>query len=121
MRDAELRIASAAASGRTRARWDGGTDGNAVGNDSGSSKSRNTHSQRRPYVWQGEVGLVAVPLEKQLAPAVLGANFSFGLGIGVAILIERKTDGPLNIAAELGAAFPRVQRIDVDFRGWQIV
>lgn len=58
------------------ARWDGGTDGNAVGNDSGSSKSRNTHSQRRPYVWQGEVGLVAVPLEKQLAPAVLGARIS---------------------------------------------
>ncbi len=61
-----------------------------------------------------------VTLEKQLAPSALGANFSFGLGIGVALLIERKTDGPLSIATELGAVFLRVQRIDVEFRGWQI-
>lgn len=61
-----------------------------------------------------------VTLEKQLAPAALGANFSFGLGIGVALIIERKTEGPLPVAANLGEAFVRVQRIDVDFKGWQI-
>jgi hypothetical protein len=61
-----------------------------------------------------------ITLEKQLAPAALGANFSFGLGIGVALLIERKTDGPLSIIADLGDAFLRVQSINVEFRGWQI-
>ncbi len=61
-----------------------------------------------------------ITLEKQLAPAALGANFSFGLGIGVALVIERKTDGPLPVPADFGEAFVRVQRIDVEFRGWQI-
>ncbi len=61
-----------------------------------------------------------VTLEKQLAPAALGANFSFGLGIGVALIIERKTEGPVPVAADLGDAFVRVQQIDVEFRGWQI-
>lgn len=61
-----------------------------------------------------------ITLEKQLAPAALGANFSFGLGIGVALIVERKTEGPVVVSADLGAAFVRVQRIDVEFRGWQI-
>ena len=61
-----------------------------------------------------------ITLEKHLAPAALGANFSFGLGIGVALIVERKTEGPVPVAADLGDAFVRVQRIDVEFRGWQI-
>ena len=61
-----------------------------------------------------------ITLEKQLAPAALGANFSFGLGIGVALVIEHKSDSPLPVTADLGEAFLRVQRIDVEFRGWQI-
>ncbi len=61
-----------------------------------------------------------ITLEKQLAPAALGANFSFGLGIGVALLVERKTEGPLPVPADLGDAFVRVQRIDVKFDGWKI-
>ncbi len=68
----------------------------------------------RQPTWQ------TITLERQLAPAALGANFSFGLGIGVALHIERKTDGPLPIIVELGDAFLRVQRIDVHFQGWQI-
>lgn len=61
-----------------------------------------------------------ITLEKQLAPAALGANFSFGLGIGVALIVERKTEGPVTVSADLDAAFVRVQQIDVEFQGWQI-
>ena len=61
-----------------------------------------------------------VTLEKQLAPAALGANFSFGLGIGVALIVERKTEGPIVVSADAGDVLVRVQRIDVEFKGWQI-
>jgi hypothetical protein len=61
-----------------------------------------------------------ITLAKQLAPAALGANFSFGLGIGVALIVERKTEGPVLVPADLHTAFVRVQRIDVEFQGWPI-
>lgn len=60
-----------------------------------------------------------ITLEKRLAPAV-GGNFSFGLGIGVAVIIERKTDEPLSVVANSGDGFVVVLRIDVEFEGWQI-
>ncbi|MCX7421651.1 MAG: DUF1501 domain-containing protein [Planctomycetia bacterium] len=61
-----------------------------------------------------------VAFEKHLAPAAIGANFSFGLGIGVALVVERKTDGPLMISSELGDTFLRVQQVQVEFQGWKL-
>ncbi len=61
-----------------------------------------------------------VTFEKHLAPAAIGANFTFGLGIGVALIVERKTDCPLPITRQLGNAFLRVQQIQVDFQGWKL-
>lgn len=63
--------------------------------------------------------LSTVALEKKLAPA-LGANFTFGLGIGVAILVERKTEGALALAAAAEQAYLCVEQVDVQFEGWKI-
>ena len=48
-----------------------------------------------------------------------GANFSFGLGIGVAVIVERKTDGPLDLPAH-ASAYLRVDRVDVEFEGQSV-
>lgn len=61
-----------------------------------------------------------ITFEKHLAPAAIGANFSFGLGIGVALIVERKSDGPLTISPELGDVFLRVQQVQIDFQGWKL-
>ena len=45
-----------------------------------------------------------------------GANFSFGLGIGTAVIIERITAGALDLAAHADA-FLRLDRVDVRFEG----
>jgi hypothetical protein len=45
-----------------------------------------------------------------------GANFSFGLGIGIAILVERSTDGPLDLPPRADA-YLRIDRVDVKFEG----
>lgn len=63
-------------------------------------------------------GSQSVRLEKRLAPA-LGANFTFGLGIGVAVIVERKTEGELAWPGRSGDGYLQVQRIDVGFEGWK--
>ena len=45
-----------------------------------------------------------------------GGNFSFGLGIGLAILVERSTDGGLDLPAH-SDAYLVVERVDVKFEG----
>jgi hypothetical protein len=45
-----------------------------------------------------------------------GANFSFGLGIGTALIVERRTEEALDLPAH-AEAFVRVDRIDVKFTG----
>lgn len=60
-----------------------------------------------------------ITIEKRLAPTP-GANFTFGLGIGVAIIVERKSAGPLPLRAQTGNAFLRVHHLETDFKGWQI-
>ena len=44
------------------------------------------------------------------------ANFSFGLGIGVAVIVERATDAALDLPAA-ASAFLSVQQVDVKFEG----
>lgn len=53
-------------------------------------------------------------LEKYLGTP--GGNFSFGLGIGVAIIVDRITEGPLELPAR-AAAFLRVDHAEVVFQG----
>ncbi len=53
-------------------------------------------------------------LEKYLGNP--GANFSFGLGIGMAVIVERSTDGPLNLPPRTDA-YLRIDRVDVRFEG----
>lgn len=55
-------------------------------------------------------------LDKLLGNAQLGANFSFGLGIGVAIVVERATDVALDLPAA-ASAFLCIQQVDVKFEG----
>lgn len=56
-------------------------------------------------------------LDKPLGHPQLGANFSFGLGIGVAVIVERATDGALELPAA-ASAFIGVQQMDVKFEGF---
>jgi hypothetical protein len=60
-----------------------------------------------------------VSLEKRLAP-IPGVNFTFGLGIGVTLIVERKTEGVLVVPAESGDAFLRIENVDIGFEGWKI-
>ena len=58
----------------------------------------------------------SIELDKLLGNAQLGANFSFGLGIGVAIVVERATDAALDLPAA-ASAFLCIQQVDVKFEG----
>jgi len=55
-------------------------------------------------------------IKKLLGNPQLGANFSFGLGIGVAVIVERATDVPLDLPAA-SSAFVSVRQVDVKFEG----
>ena len=65
------------------------------------------------------VSLPVITLEKRLAPTP-GVNFSFGLGIGVAIIVDRKSEGVLTLQAQSGDAYLRVQQVEIGFEGWKI-
>jgi hypothetical protein len=58
----------------------------------------------------------AFELDKMLGNPQLGANFTFGLGIGVAVVVERATDAALDLPAA-ASAFLSVQQIEVKFEG----
>ena len=60
-----------------------------------------------------------IKLEAMLAPTP-GGNFTFGLGVGVALLVERKSEGPLVTPSKSEAAFVRLQRIEFEFEGFHI-
>ena len=60
-----------------------------------------------------------IKLEAMLAPTP-GVNFTFGLGVGVALLVERKPEGQLAAPSNAEAAFVRLQRVDFEFEGWRI-
>ena len=57
-------------------------------------------------------------LEKLLANAEFGMNFSFGVGIGVAVIVERSTVGPLSLPSYTGPhqAMLRIKTIDLEFQ-----
>ena len=61
----------------------------------------------------------SISLEAQLAPTP-GVNFTFGLGIGVAVIVEHKTTAPLGLPSNNQFAFVRLERIDLNFEGWRI-
>ncbi len=60
-----------------------------------------------------------VTVEKRLAPTP-GVNFSFGLGIGVALIVEQKTGGAISLPAKSGEAYVQLNRIEIGFEGWKI-
>ena len=64
-------------------------------------------------IWQ------TIKLEAMLAPTP-GGNFTFGLGVGVALLVERKSEGPLVTPSKSEAAFVRLQSIEFEFEGFHI-
>ena len=71
------------------------------------------HENSHPDAWP------TVTVEKRLAPTP-GANFSFGLGIGVALIVEQKTGGTLTVSAKSGDAYLQVDQIEIGFEGWKI-
>ena len=60
-----------------------------------------------------------VTVEKRLAPTP-GVNFSFGLGIGIALIVEQKTGGTISFPANSGEAYLQVNQIEINFEGWKI-
>lgn len=67
-------------------------------------------------VFHDEPGAKIEPLVLDKFLGNPGANFTFGLGIGTALLVERTTDGPLDVPTR-AEAFVRVERVDVKFEG----
>lgn len=61
----------------------------------------------------------SISLEAQLAPTP-GVNFTFGLGIGVAVIVEHKTTAPLGLPSSNQSAFVCLERLDLNFEGWRI-
>lgn len=59
-----------------------------------------------------------ITLERRLAP-VPGVNFTFGLGVGVALIVESRHEQPATIAGMSGDAFLRVHQIEIGFEGWK--
>ena len=60
-----------------------------------------------------------ITLERRLAPTP-GVNFTFGLGVGVAFVVESKHDAPVTIARESGDAYLRVHQVEIGFEGWKL-
>jgi len=58
----------------------------------------------------------AFVLDKLLGNPQVGANFSFGLGIGVAVIVERATNAALDLPTA-SVAFIGIQKVDVKFEG----
>jgi hypothetical protein len=58
-----------------------------------------------------------IELAKQFVNPAAGANFSFGNGLGVAIIIERKTAGDL--PANLHSPWLHIKEVNVEFQGKQ--
>ena len=71
--------------------------------------SPDTHSED----WQ------TVTVEKRMAP-VPGVNFTFGLGMGVAVLIEQKIPGEIKLEPQRGSAYVSIKQIQIDFQGWKM-
>ena len=61
-------------------------------------------------------GYEVVSLEKVFENPSLGANFSFGLGLGVAVVIEKTSDGVLTVAPQ-EAAVLQIDDVTVEFTG----
>ena len=55
-------------------------------------------------------------LSKEFLNATPGSNFSFGLGLGVAILIEKTSEGPLALPAGKQAGI-RLGSVELSFTG----
>lgn len=69
-----------------------------------------------PQWTAAEGGPQTIQLEKVFENPSPGANFSFGLGLGAAILIEKTSDGVLNVPAT-ESAFLSIDDVIVDFTG----
>ena len=67
-------------------------------------------------------GLQEFQLVKRFENLNPGQNFSFGLGLGVAILIEKTSEGTLELAADgrPSQAMVRIEGVDLQFMGKEI-
>jgi hypothetical protein len=58
-----------------------------------------------------------VELTKEFLNPTPGANFSFGRGLGVAIIVEKTSDGRLELPGKPLTALVRVKHVELTFRG----
>ncbi|MCI0359030.1 MAG: DUF1501 domain-containing protein [Planctomycetaceae bacterium] len=58
-----------------------------------------------------------VELTREFVNPTPGSNFSFGRGLGVAIVVEKTGDVPLELPARPLAAYVRLKQIDLQFTG----
>jgi hypothetical protein len=58
-----------------------------------------------------------VELTKEFVNPSPGANFSFGRGLGVAVIVEKTAEGPLELPAKPLTALVRIQHVELTFAG----
>jgi hypothetical protein len=58
-----------------------------------------------------------VEVAKEFINPTPGANFSFGRGLGVAVIVEKVADGPLDLPDKPLMAVLRVKQFDLAFTG----
>ena len=58
-----------------------------------------------------------VELTKEFIHPTPGNNFSFGRGLGIGIVVEKTSDGPLELPAKPLSAWLRVKHVDLTFQG----
>ena len=58
-----------------------------------------------------------VELTKEFVHPTPGNNFSFGRGLGIAIVVEKTSDLPLELPAKALSAFVRVKQVELTFQG----
>jgi hypothetical protein len=58
-----------------------------------------------------------VELTKDFVHPTPGSNFSFGRGLGIGIVVEKTSDGPLELPARPLSAWLRVKHVELTFQG----
>jgi hypothetical protein len=74
---------------------------------------------RPRFAGQANADYETFELAKDFVNATPGSNFSFGLGLGVALLVEKTTDGVLEVSGDSGRqhALLRIASVELEFAG----
>ena len=88
------------------------------GTKNASNRKELAAMEVQPAFAANDEGLVTFELTKEFLNPSPGANFSFGLGMGIAVIVEKKSEGPLELAPGTSPlARIRIADVRLDFVG----